>query len=231
MTAADPALEARIVLVTGVGEAEGSRPAAAALACAGADVERATLLIDVGGRAPRPTLLASGAAHRLEERLAAHLPQTRVAARGQVCHLALPAGPECFEAASPALTVARGPLAVIHLPPALVRPLLDDRLGARLTGAMLRADIGPDRGLLALVVRDLRARGLAVGILKRRLGWVAERRALFGTLAPDAAGGLPDYLRRRLSHECYSRLEDGKRADPARAAQPEWGDHAGVGSG
>ena len=46
---------------------------------------------------PRPTLLASAAAHRLEERLVAHLPRARVAARGQVCHLAVPAEPEGFE--------------------------------------------------------------------------------------------------------------------------------------
>ena len=58
-----------LVLVTAVGDAEGSRGAAAALACAGADADRATLLVDVGGRAQRPTLLASSAANQLEERL------------------------------------------------------------------------------------------------------------------------------------------------------------------
>jgi hypothetical protein len=108
--------------------------------------------------------------------------------------------------------------------------LLDDGFGARPTGSMLRADIATDRALLALVVRDLRERGLAVGVLKRRLNWVAERRALFGTLAPDAAGSLPSFLVRRLtSHECYAGLDDS-RTDPARAAQPEWRDHAGAGS-
>ena len=79
--------------------AEGVRGAAAALACAGADVDRASLLVDIGGRAPRPTLLASAAARRLEERLAAHLPRARVAARGQVCHLSAPADDEGLEIA------------------------------------------------------------------------------------------------------------------------------------
>lgn len=195
----DPTAAAAIVLVTAVGKAEGSRAAAAALACAGADADLATLLVDVGGRVPRPTLLASTAAHRLEERLTAHLPRARVAARGQVCHLAVPADAEGLEATSAAVTVARGALAVLHLPPSLLQPLLSERLGPEPSGALLRADLAADPALLALVVRDLMARDLAVGVLKRRLSWVAERRALFGTLAPDAAGGLPATQLRRLT--------------------------------
>lgn len=230
MTAFERAQDSELVLVTAVGEAEGSRAAAAALACAGADVDRATLLVDVGGRPPRPTLLASSAAQRLEERLTVHLPSTRVAARGQVCHLAVGAEPEGFEFISVAATVARDALAVLHLPPALVQPLFEQGLGARLTGAMLRADIAADRALLALVVADLRARGLTVGVLKRRLGWVAERRALFGALGPDVTGGLPaSVVRRLVSHECYAGLDD-PGTDPTRAAQPEWRDHASAGS-
>jgi hypothetical protein len=230
MTAFDRAPGSEFVLVTAVGEAEGSRTAAAALACAGADVDRAALLVDVGGRAPRPTLIASSAAQRLEERLTVHLPSLRVAARGQVCHLAVGAEPESFEIVSVAATVARESLVVLHLPAALVQSLLDQGLGARLTGAMLRAEIAADRALLALVVGDLRARGLAVGVLKRRLGWVAERRALFGALGPDVTGGLPASLSRRLlSHECYAESND-PGANPTRAAQPEWRDHASTGS-
>lgn len=230
MTAFERAADSALVLVTAVGDAEGSRCAAAALACAGADADRATLLVDVGGRAPRPTLLASSPAHRLEERLVAHLPQARVAARGQVCHLAVAAEPDGFDLASAAVTVARGSLAVLHLPPDLVQPLLGEGLGTRLSGALLRADIAADRPLLALVVADLRGRGLAVGVLKRRLSWVAERRALFGTLAPDGAGALPVSLVRRLvSHECYAGHGD-PRTNPTRAAQPERRDHASTGS-
>jgi hypothetical protein len=191
-------LDAPTVAVTAVGRAEGSRGAAAALACAGADAEQATLLVDVAGRTPRPTLLASAAAHRLEERLAAHLPTARVAARGQVCHLAVAADEAGLEVASAAVTVARGSLAVVHVPPAGLQVMLGGGSGLRPSGILLRADVAVDRPLVALAVRDLIERGLDVGVLKARLGWVAERRALFGTLAPDAAGGLPQTLMRRL---------------------------------
>ena len=229
MTALERAQGSEFVLVTAVGDAEGSRAAAAALACAGADLDRATLLVDVGGRAPRPTLLASRAAQRLEERLTVQLPSSRVAARGQVCHLAAVAEPAGFEAVSVAATVARDSLVVLHLPPALVQPLFGQGLGARLTGAMLRAEIAADRALLALLVGDLRARGLSVGVLKRRLGWIAERRALFGALGPDVGGGLPASLvRRLLPHECHAEFDD-PGADPTRASQPGWSDHASVG--
>jgi hypothetical protein len=193
-----PLTDAPTVVVTAVGQAEGSRAAAAALACAGADVDRATLLVDVAGKPPRPTLLASAAAHRFEERLAAHLPTARVAARGQVCHLAVAADSEGFAVASAAVSVARGSLAVLYLPAAQLQPLLGAEIGPEPSGVLLRADIGADRALLALTVRDLLGRGFSVGVVKQRLSWVAERRALFGTLPPDAAGGLPASLLQRL---------------------------------
>jgi hypothetical protein len=214
---------AATVFATAVGEAEGCRGAAAALACAAADADRATLLVDVGGRAPRPTLLASSAAHRLEERLAAHLPAARVAARGQVCHLAVPADSEGLATASAAVTVARDSLSVLHVPSTALRPLLDERLGPPPTGVLLRADLGVDRALLALVARDLLGQGLAVAVLKRRLGWVAERRALFGSLAPNADALPPRLLRQLARHEVYPELEPPRRANtdmefPAAAA-------------
>ncbi len=220
---AGPTAVAATVLVAAVGAAEGSRGAAAALACAGADADLATLLVDVGGRAPRPTLLASTAAQRLEERLAAHLPAVRAAARGQVCHLAVPADPDGLAAAAAAVTVARGSLSVLHVPAALLRPLLEERPGLAPTGVLLRADLGPDRALLALVARDLMSRGPAVAVLKRRLGWMAERRALFGALMPDATGGLPPRLLRQLAaHDGYPAPESSPAntdtAFPAAAA-------------
>jgi len=189
------------VLVAGVGEAEGARGAAAALACAGADVDVAALFVDVGGRAPRPTLIASAAAQQLEERLAAHLPQARVAARGQVCHLALPAEIESFDAVAAAVTVARGVPAAVHVPPRFLQPALEMESRLELTGVLLRADLRGDRALVALAVRDLMERGFATGVLKRRLSWVAERRALFGALPPGSPGGLPARLERRLRGE------------------------------
>jgi len=227
MRAVAPA-DAPTVVVTAVGAAEGARAAAAALACAGADADLATLMVDVGGRAPRPTLLASAAARRLEERLAAHLPTARVAARGQVCHLAVPAEPEGIEAASAAVTVARGSLAVLHTPPSLLQALVADDGRPRPTGAMLRADLGADRALTALAVRDLLGRGLRVAILKRRLAWVVERRALFGALGPGQAGGVPGAVVRKLvSHRCYGDPHD-QEVESERAAQPERRDHAGA---
>lgn len=129
---ADPTADAATVLVTSVGEAEGARAAAAALACAGTDTDLATLLVDVGGRAPRPTLLASAAARRLEERLVAHLPKARVAARGQVCHLAVPADSEGLEVASAAATVARGALASSIYPRRWCSPCWPDDSGQSL---------------------------------------------------------------------------------------------------
>lgn len=195
-----------VVVVTAVGAAEGARGAAAALACAGADPDRAALLVDLDGRPPRPTLLASTAARELEDRLAAHLPRTRVAARGQVCLLAAPADEEGFAAAAAAVTVARGALSVISTPPVSLQALLVAARageGPRATGALLRADVAADRALLALVVRDLRHRGLAVGVLKHRLSWVDERRAFFGVLGSQS-GGIPPRLRSRvLGSACY----------------------------
>ena len=97
------------------------------------------------------------------------------------------------------MTVARGALAALYVPPVLVQPLLAEGLGSRLSGVLLRADLGVDRALTAMAVRDLRRRQLTAAVLKRRLPWVAERRALFGTLAPGAAGGLPEPLTRRFA--------------------------------
>jgi len=186
------------VAVTAVGGAEGARGAAAALTCAGADVERAALLVDVGGRPPRPTLLASAAARRLEERLAAHLPRARVAARGQVCHLAVPGEAESLGVVGAAATVARGGLVVVLVPPELLQAAVASE-SAGCNGVLLRADVGADRPLLALTVRDLFGQGLRVGVLKRRLSWACERRALFGVLGTGAEGGLPERLVRRLA--------------------------------
>ncbi|HET8815352.1 MAG TPA: hypothetical protein VFM51_10410 [Solirubrobacterales bacterium] len=194
----NPLRERPVILVTAVGEAEGSRGAAAALACAGAELDLATLLVDVGGRPPRPTLLASAAAQALEERLAAHLPQHRAAARGQVCHLAVPADRDGLASASAAVSVNRGALAVVHLPPELLQGAVGGERGPRPSGVLLRSDLRSDRALTALVARDLLARGIAVGVLKQRLSWVAERRALFGALPAGAPGGLPERLVNRL---------------------------------
>lgn len=197
-TFVNPLKTGPIVLVAAVGEAEGTRGAAAALACAGADVDLPALLVDVGGKAPRPALLASAAAQKLEERLGAHLPDARVAARGQVCHLAVPAEAEGVAAAAAAVDVAREATVVLHVPPSLLQETLEGELGLRPTGVLLRADLPADRPLVSLAVRDLLLQGLAVAVLKQRLSWVAERRALFGALPVGAPGGLSERFAGRL---------------------------------
>jgi hypothetical protein len=200
----NPLAGAPVVLATSVGAAEGARGAAAALACAGADSDRATLLVDVGGRAPRPTLLASATAQRLEERLAAHLPQARAAARGHVCHLSVAAEEGGLDLAAAAVAVLRESLAVVSLPAGYLRSVLDGAEDLGPTGVLLRADLNSDRSLVALAVHDLIDRGLAVAVLKRRLSWVTERRALFGALPPGAEG-LPPSIVRRLAEPADAR--------------------------
>jgi hypothetical protein len=186
-----------VVVVTAIGGAEGSRAAAAALSCAGSGIGSAALLVDVGGRVPRPTLIASASAHQLEERLSARLPTLRPAARGEVCHLSVTADEDGLAAAGVAATVARGGLAVVHVMPDLLQPLLDTPGAPSPDSVLLRADLEGARPLVALAVDDLLGRDLRVAVLKRRLGWVAERRAGFGALGSDS-GGLPESLLRRL---------------------------------
>jgi hypothetical protein len=162
-----------------------------------------SLFIDVGGRSVRPALLASAAAQKLEERLGAHLSEAKVAARGQICHLAVSANAGGLDFAAAAVAVARGSAAVLHLPAELLGAALKREgefqgSGLLPSGVLLRADLSTDRSLVALAVRGLIAEGLAVGVLKRRLSWVAERRALFGALPGGAPGGLPDRLVRQL---------------------------------
>jgi LAS superfamily LD-carboxypeptidase LdcB len=189
------------VLATRVGVAAGSAPAAAALACAGAEPDRAGLLVDLSGRRePRPTLVASAAARALEERLAAHLPEAGVASRGQICHLSLPADSSGVEQVAGAVAVARGSVCVLHFPPRLLQPVLEES-GIRPSSALLRADLDEDRALTALTVSDLRDRGLRAGVLKRPMSWVASKRALAGVLPPGAGGGLPARLMNRLLDE------------------------------
>jgi len=199
-TFVNPLQQGPTILVTRVGDAEGSLGAAAALACAAADLDRASLLVTVGGRPPRPALLASASAQRLEERLRSHLRDQKAAARGQVCHLAVPAEREGLDAAAAAGTVARDAVAVIHLPPEMLQSALAGSAGLAPAAVLLRADLDRDRSLVALSTHDLIARGLSVAVLKRRLSWVVERRALFGALPAGTPGGLPKRLVHRLLH-------------------------------
>jgi hypothetical protein len=186
-----------VVLVTTVGAATGSEAAAAALACAGSEPDRAALLIELGeARRPRPSLVATTAARKLEERLAAHLPEAGVASRGPLCRLALPADSGGLDAAAAALPALRDSLAVIHLPPRLTQPTLDDPR-IRATAALLRADLTADRALTALAARDLIEREIRVSVLSQPLGWLPARAALLGAI-PAGSNLLPARMVRRL---------------------------------
>jgi hypothetical protein len=169
-----------VVLVTAVAAAAGAKVAAAALACAASEPDRAALLVDLDdGRPPRPTLIATAGARKLEERLAAHMPEAALASRGCFCQLTLPAVAESLDRIAAALPLARESAAILHLAPALLRPILEEpRITA--TAALLRADLSQDRSLTALVVRDLIERGLRVAVLKRQPGRLAGHAASFG---------------------------------------------------
>lgn len=187
-----------LTLVTSVGQAQGSKAAAAALACAGADRDRPGLLIDLAaGRSPRPGLIASGSARALEERLAVHLPEAGVASCGWICRLSFPPADASLGHLGGVVAIGRGLAVVVNLPPELLQSALVEP-GLEPSGALLRADLRDDRPLAALVSRGLLARGLKVAILKRPAGWLASRRALAGALPPEAAGGLPARIRRQL---------------------------------
>lgn len=211
-----------VVLVTTVGAAAGARAAAAALACAASDPDRAALLVDLDdGRPPRPSLIATAAARKLEERLAAHMPEAAVASRGRLCQLTLPAVTESLDRIAAALPLARESAAILHLPPALLRPILaEPRIPA--TAALLRADLSQDRALTALAVRDLMDHGLRVAVVKRQPSWMVSRAALFGVLLGDSPV-LPAQLVSRLPVEykklrrCYDRgngVEHEQRQGP-----------------
>jgi hypothetical protein len=186
-----------VVLVARVGAATGSQAVAAALACAGSELDSAALLVDLDdGHAPRSTLVATVGARALEQRLVVHLPDAAVASRGQICHLKLPPGPEGIAAIAATLPLVRESAAAIHLAPHLLRAVLEEPR-IRPTSVLLRADLSQDRALTALAVRDLMARGLHVAVLKRPPGWRAARAALFGALS-ESGQALPAGLRTRL---------------------------------
>jgi hypothetical protein len=227
-------MRGRVILVVAIGAAVGSRAAAAALACAGSEPDRPGLLIDLGGRTPRPTLVASSGARELEERLTVHLPELRAASRGTTCHLAIPGTAEALERLPAALPLVREAVAVVHVPPAHFQDALQVS-GLEPSAVLLCADLVTDRPLLALTVRDLQERDLVVRVLKRPLAWVSARRALFGALPPGAPGALPMRLRRTLleseisaAHACYAEPDDAK-TDPEGAAQQQRRGDAGAG--
>jgi hypothetical protein len=179
-----PAGCASLVLATDVGEAKGGLAVAAAIGVALAVEEpgRASgvLLAELGSERGRgPTMLASASARELEEGLR-EIGLERVAARGRLCWLGLPANAEALGelprvlAAMPAAS-----LAIMHLP-ARLWPLALEQPDLRPRAGLLRADLPSDRPLAALAVAELRERRLAARVASRPLGRVASRRATAG---------------------------------------------------
>jgi hypothetical protein len=115
------------------------------------------------------------------------MPDAAVVSRGSACRLKLSAGPEGIKEVAAALPLVRESAAIVHLPPVLLRLVLEETR-IQPTAALLRADLARDRALTALAVRDLMARGLRVVVIKRPLGRLAERAALLGISRGD---GLP----------------------------------------
>jgi hypothetical protein len=196
-----PTARGPVVFVTRVGAATGSRAAAAALACAASEPDRAALFIDLDdGRTPRSTLVATVGARELEERLVAHLPVAAAASRGRICHLRLPPDPDGIEQIAAVLPLVRESAGIVHLPPRLLRPVLEEPR-VQTTATLLRADLIDDRSLTALAARDLMARGSRVAVLKRPCGWLAASVAMLGALPPGIEVLPPRLCERLLTTE------------------------------
>ena len=186
--------EAR-VLVTAVGDGErlAGRGGGARLRRLGARPAR--LLIDVGGRPPRPTLVASAGARELEERLAVHLPELRAASRGQTCHLAVAgraggASSACARRCRWCATRSRSSTCrrLCCRPPCRRRRRPS---GVLLAPTSPRTALPPSRFAISQAVTCAPRSEAAAR-------WVPARRALFGVLRSDGSGGLAASLSRTL---------------------------------
>ena len=193
---------AAVVLATSLEGAGGAPAVAAAVGVAVAvGSPRAALLVELGPpeRGRRPTMLASAAARELEDSVRAlGEPFKRAAARGNVCHLALPGGEEGLDRVAELLE-AEPPvsLALVHVPPGLWPDAVDDQR-LRPSGGLMCAEMPANRALVALAVRELHERGLRARVAGRPLGRVASRRALAGVEPGGAASRRASRLARGL---------------------------------
>jgi hypothetical protein len=180
------------VIATELGDAKGGVAVSAAiaviLAASSARGPCGALLAELGPERQRgPTLLASTPARELEQTLG-RIGFERVAARGRLCWLGLPATQESLSDLSDALDgLPRPSIALVHLPAALWPVALGEGPLQPRAG-LLRTDLQSDRALAALAVLELRERGLPARIASRPLGWVASRRALAGLELGSGSG-------------------------------------------
>jgi hypothetical protein len=175
----------RSILAGGSGPRESLSTAAAVAVEAEVASGRPALLAELSPDSRRrpATLLCSPAARALEAELrGAGLPAS---ARGRLCHLRVSADEEGLAQLATVLPVCGAELAVVQVPPLLWTPALE--AGLELRGALLLADPESERSLAALVVAELRARGLRVRVETRPAGPLAGRRALAGVRPGGAA--------------------------------------------
>jgi hypothetical protein len=203
-----------VLLVSGT-DRRASLGMAAAVAVEGARLTgAATLLVELGEGSHRrgPTLLAAVGARQVEESLRGD--GLRAAARGHLCHLALPDSSEGLEAAAASIGAAEAELVVIHLPAVLWVPALDSDL--RTDGGCLLVSLPRERSLAALAVEEMERRGLPVRITSGAPGPLAARRALAGSRPggglSDSASGIAKRLLglRRRSHAGSERGRAGQ---------------------
>ncbi len=186
-----PRGSASFVLATDLGEARGGLAIAAAVGVSVSVAQEpgrasGVLLAELGAERGRgPTMLASAPARELEGRLR-EAGFERVAARGRLCWLGLPATEEALgDLPRVSETVQGATLAIAHLP-ARLWPLALEQPGLRPRAGLLRADLPTDRALAALAVAELRERRLPVRVAARPLGRVASHRAVAGLEAGGA---------------------------------------------
>ena len=174
-----------LILSTELGDAGAGISCAASVATAiagqaeAADVRRgAVLLIELAGEGARgPTMLASEGARELERKL--RDAGFEAAARGRLTWLRIPADDGWGERLRGALGGGQASAAVVHLPTARLRDLLDaGDLDA--DALLLRAELPAQRSVAALAVAEARERGLRIAVAARAPGRVGSRRALAG---------------------------------------------------
>ncbi len=153
-----------------------------AIARTGASEPLGVIVLDAeSGSRPRPTLVSSGAARRLESRLRLDLPAV---ARGAIC--AVGATDESLPDAIDLCRDSGAAAVVLNAEPTTWREILD---GGAVGAAVLRADAKAARALTALAAGELIRAGTPTCVVPRAPGLVAARRALAG-IEPGGEVGL-----------------------------------------
>jgi hypothetical protein len=194
-------MSGRLILSTATpGTRDGLAQAATVGVAAAHGGERPALLVALE-REPRrrpATLLASPAARELERALR-DAGVSAAVARGHICLASLADEPESLDSIE-LLAGAHEGVTIAHLP----APMWERGLGPHCSAGLLRAELPRDRALAALVVGELRDRGLRARVATRALGRVAARRALAGV----EPGGVAASRGRRLARGLLA--EDGQ---------------------